>query len=66
MSENKAGRIRLHQNICCDKKIVDDGKYFCINRARQYGKTTTIKCLAEYMKALLKISVKINMKKIKK
>lgn len=24
------------------KKLVDDGKYFAINRARQYGKTTTL------------------------
>ena len=24
------------------KKLVDDGKYFTINRARQYGKTTTL------------------------
>ena len=27
------------------KKLVDDGKYFCINRARQYGKTTTLTAL---------------------
>ena len=27
------------------KKLVDDGKYFTINRARQYGKTTTITAL---------------------
>ena len=27
------------------KKLVDDGKYFTINRARQYGKTTTLKAL---------------------
>ncbi len=27
------------------KKLVDDGKYFTINRARQYGKTTTIDAL---------------------
>ena len=28
------------------KKLVDAGKYFTINRARQYGKTTTLKVLA--------------------
>ena len=28
------------------KKMVDDKKYFTINRARQYGKTTTLKALA--------------------
>ena len=27
------------------KKLVDDGKYFTINRARQYGKTTTLAAL---------------------
>ena len=27
------------------KAMVDDGKYFTINRARQYGKTTTLKVL---------------------
>ena len=27
------------------KKFIDDGKYFTINRARQYGKTTTINAL---------------------
>ena len=27
------------------KKLVDAGKYFTINRARQYGKTTTINAL---------------------
>lgn len=27
------------------KKLVDKGKYFCINRARQYGKTTTLAAL---------------------
>ena len=32
------------------KKLVDDGKYFVINRARQYGKTTTLWALKEYLK----------------
>jgi hypothetical protein len=27
------------------KKLVDAGRYFTINRARQYGKTTTLKAL---------------------
>ena len=29
------------------KKMVDDGKYFTMNRARQYGKTTTLYALAK-------------------
>ena len=31
------------------KNLVDNGKYFSINRARQYGKTTTLDALAEYL-----------------
>ena len=29
--------------------MVDEGKYFTINRARQFGKTTTLHALAEYL-----------------
>ena len=29
------------------KELVEQGKYFVINRARQYGKTTTIRMLAK-------------------
>ena len=32
------------------KQLVDEGKYFTINRARQYGKTTTLAFLANYLK----------------
>lgn len=32
------------------KKLVDDGKYFTINRARQYGKTTTLLALGEALR----------------
>ena len=31
------------------KKLVDDGKYFAINRPRQYGKTTTIDALCHVL-----------------
>lgn len=31
------------------KELVDDGKYFTINRARQYGKTTTLAALDTYL-----------------
>ena len=31
------------------KAMVDAGKYFCINRARQYGKTTTLAALNKYL-----------------
>lgn len=29
---------------------IEEGSYFVINRRRQYGKTTTLKTLAEYLK----------------
>ncbi len=29
---------------------MDEGSYFVINRGRQYGKTTTLRLLAEYLK----------------
>nr|WP_300846180.1 AAA-like domain-containing protein [uncultured Acetatifactor sp.] len=32
------------------RKMVDEGKYFTINRARQYGKTTMLAALADYLK----------------
>ncbi|MBQ9437675.1 MAG: AAA-like domain-containing protein [Lachnospiraceae bacterium] len=32
------------------KQLVDGGKFFTINRARQYGKTTTIVFLVNYLK----------------
>ncbi len=32
------------------KKMVDEGYYFTINRARQYGKTTTLQMLEEILK----------------
>ena len=31
------------------KKLIDEGKYFMINRARQYGKTTTLLALSRYL-----------------
>lgn len=31
------------------KRLVDRGEYFTINRARQYGKTTTLQALAGYL-----------------
>lgn len=32
------------------KVLIDKGEYFTINRARQYGKTTTLRALAGYLK----------------
>lgn len=35
----------LSERVKKIKKLVDAGKYFTINRARQYGKTTTLAAL---------------------
>ena len=43
--------VDLSERVEEIKKLVDDGKYFTINRARQYGKTTTIASLANYLRA---------------
>lgn len=32
------------------KAMIDHGQYFTINRARQYGKTTTLRALSDYLK----------------
>ena len=48
---NKHYMVRLDNRLEKIKKLyVDRGKYFIINRGRQYGKTTTLRLLAEYLK----------------
>ena len=41
--------VGLQQRLTEVKALVDEGKYFTINRARQYGKTTTLHALADYL-----------------
>lgn len=41
--------VDLSSRLVQMKKMVDQGQYFTINRARQYGKTTTLAALAEYL-----------------
>ena len=41
--------VDLTERLLEIKKLVDEGKYFTINRARQYGKTTTITALRKYL-----------------
>lgn len=44
--------VRLDERLDKIKhRFIDRGKYFIINRGRQYGKTTTLMALAEYLKA---------------
>ena len=42
--------VDLSERVKEIRKLVDDGKYFTINRARQYGKTTTITALISVLK----------------
>lgn len=43
--------VLLNERLDKIKKLyVDRGKYFVINRGRQYGKTTTLKALEKYLK----------------
>ena len=42
--------VDIHKKVEKIKQMVDEGFYFTINRARQYGKTTTIRFLAERLK----------------
>ena len=41
--------VDLTERVREIKKLVDAGKYFTINRARQYGKTTTIEALSKIL-----------------
>ena len=39
-----------HRSSQIKKRLVDRRKYFVINKGRQYGKTTTLRALEEYLK----------------
>lgn len=41
--------VDISERVSEIKKLVDTGKYFTINRARQYGKTTTLTALENYL-----------------
>lgn len=41
--------ISLEQRLAQVKILVDEGKYFTINRARQFGKTTMLHALSTYL-----------------
>ena len=43
-------RVDISDKLRQIKSMVDAGQYFTINRARQYGKTTTLRQLREYLK----------------
>lgn len=41
--------VNIEDKLMAIKAMVDQGDYFTINRARQYGKTTTLKALGRYL-----------------
>lgn len=41
--------VNLKNRLAEIKKLIDRGAYFTINRARQYGKTTTLSALKKYL-----------------
>ena len=41
--------VDLHTRLSDIKGMIDDGQYFVINRARQYGKTTTLNALERFL-----------------
>ncbi|MCC8150288.1 MAG: ATP-binding protein [Lachnospiraceae bacterium] len=43
--------VDLSSRLEAIKKMVDDGEYFTVNRARQFGKTTTLNALADYLRS---------------
>ncbi|MCQ2258431.1 MAG: AAA family ATPase, partial [Bacteroidaceae bacterium] len=55
---NTAGTCRPNEHYMVDiterleiiRKMVAKGDYFCINRGRQYGKTTTLEALSDYLR----------------
>ncbi len=47
---NRHYMVDLDSRLKAIREMVDIGDYFTINRARQYGKTTTLQALARYLK----------------
>ena len=43
--------VDISDRLHAIKSMVDAGQYFTINRARQFGKTTTLTALADFLQA---------------
>lgn len=41
--------VDLHSRLCDIKGMIDEGQYFVISRARQYGKTTILNALEKFL-----------------
>ena len=42
--------VDIGERLEAIRELVDAGEYFCINRPRQYGKTTTLQALADHLR----------------
>ena len=49
--DDKHYMVNIDERVQQIKKMVDRGDYFCINRGRQYGKTTTLRYLKKALEA---------------
>lgn len=47
---NRHYMVNLDSRLKAIREMIDQGEYFTINRARQYGKTTTLRALARYLR----------------
>lgn len=45
---NEHYMVNLDSRLEAIKKMIDAGQYFTINKARQYGKTTTLRALEQW------------------
>lgn len=41
--------VKIDERLKDIEVLIDAGEYFTINRARQYGRTTTLMCLEKYL-----------------
>ncbi|MCC8045279.1 MAG: ATP-binding protein [Clostridiales bacterium] len=48
---NRHYMVNLNERLQKIRNMVDDGEYFAINRARQYGKTTTLQALTRFLRS---------------
>ena len=53
----------ISERVAEIKKLIDAGKYFAINRARQYGKTTTLSAWIFKISAMRRLRMNVPLSK---
>lgn len=43
--------VKMEDNLRKFEELIDKGTYFCINRGRQYGKTTTLNLIKNHLQS---------------